>query len=801
MIILNFIDDIKDNSLLIIPNTIKDKVLDYINSKDRLINTKIISLNELKKELLFEIDDESTAFLMSKYNLKKEVIEEYLSNLYYIDDNISNDKINALKEMKDLLDEKGFIIKRNRLLNYYKDKDIYVYGYDYIDKFNKRLLDNFNNVHIIDKETINDKVNVYEFDTLNDEIYFILEKVCSLIDSGVPLDNIVITNLDDDYKREISKLFNMSNINICIDNTSPIISTIIGNDIINKLYEYKDLEKTLEYFLNTYNMNDEYNNKMYLKVLNIFNKYNTYKYDFNIIYECIKNDFNKIKLNRNEVYGIRVEDISNNVFDDDTYVFMTGFNEGKVPRIHKDEDYLSDNIKKELGLDTTSDINRLEKESLINNIKSIKNIFISYKHKYVDEYYASSLIDNITLINTKYDIDYNKSYSITYSKLKLASLIDDLIKYDNKSDYLNTLYNSIEIPYREFDNNFKGINKDELKEYLNNYIKIAYSNLSTFYNCKFRYYLDRILKINVGEDIFDAYIGNIFHYVLSNINKKDFDLDYYWNKFIKENRELTPKEEFYLNKLKKELVIVVDFLNEFNKETGLSNMYLEKDISIDKSNELNVIFNGKVDKILYGEYDNNTLVSIVDYKTGSAKCDLRDTIYGLSMQLPIYLYLVDKGNIFDSYRLAGFYLQRILDKEVKINDKNTYIEEKKNNLKLNGYSTDDMTTLSRFDPSYEKSNYIASLSVTKEGRFSANSKVLSETEINNLIKLVDNKIDQMVKDIENARFDINPKMLSNEDFITGCKYCSYKDICFRRNENIVNLEKKDDYSFLESGDV
>ena len=82
---MDFIKNIKNNSLLIIPNNIKEKVIEYISSLDRIIDVKILSLNELKKELLFNIDDESILFLMDKYNLKKEVAVEYLNNIYYVD--------------------------------------------------------------------------------------------------------------------------------------------------------------------------------------------------------------------------------------------------------------------------------------------------------------------------------------------------------------------------------------------------------------------------------------------------------------------------------------------------------------------------------------------------------------------------------------------------------------------------------------------------------------------------------------------------------------------------------------------
>ena len=798
---MNFIEDIKDNSLLIIPSNIKEKVLDYINNKNKLINVKIISLNELKKELLFDIDPESIPFLMSKYPYKKEVIEEYISNLYYVEDKSYNIKrLEDLVKIKKELNDKNLIIKHNRLLNYYKDKNIYVYGYDYIDKFNQRLLDNFNNVTYIKKETINNTCNVYEFKDLTDEIYFILEKVCNLIDNDIPVDKIVITNLDDNYKRELYKLFYMSNISINIDETGPIISTVIGKDILNKLKESKDLNATLDYFLEKYNIEDELSNKMYLKILNIFNKYNTYEYDFNIIYECIRSDFASTKISSDN-QGIRIESLSNNYFDDDTYVFLPNFNEGSVPTIHKDEDFLSDNIKTMLDLDDTKEINAKEKESLINNIKSIKNLYISYKHNYKgEEYFKSSLVDDITLINSIYDIDYNKIYSNTYASLKLASLIDDLIKFDNKSDYLNVLYNSISIPYREYDNKYKDINKEELKEYLNNEFTLSYSNLNTFNNCKFRFYLGNILKISSGEDRFEAFVGSLFHYILSHINDKDFAVDRLWDEYLKDNRVTTAKEEFYLNKLKEDLYIIVDFVKEFHIESGLTEIKTEEPVKIDKSHDYNITFKGFIDKIMYKEYSGKTLVAIVDYKTGKTECDLRDTYYGLSFQLPVYLYLIDKKNLFDSYKLVGFYLQKILDKEIKEEKGKTYLELFHNNLKLFGYSTDNKIDLSRFDPTYEKSKYIASMSLNKDESFNSNAKILTDTEVENLVKLVDKYIDNAVLDIENAKFDINPKKLSTDkEEITGCKYCGYKDICFRRNENLVYLPKLDNTSFLESG--
>ena len=47
----------------------------------------------------------------------------------------------------------------------------------------------------------------------------------------------------------------------------------------------------------------------------------------------------------------------------------------------------------------------------------------------------------------------------------------------------------------------------------------------------------------------------------------------------------------------------------------------------------------KVDKIMYKNTSGIDLISIIDYKTGNPNTNLFNTIYGIDMQLPVYLYL------------------------------------------------------------------------------------------------------------------------------------------------------------------
>ena len=377
-------------------------------------------------------------------------------------------------------------------------------------------------------------------------------------------------------------------------------------------------------------------------------------------------------------------------------------------------------------------------------------------------------------------------------------MLDELIKYDKYNEELGLYYNSFNIRFMEYDNRFKGIKKEDLYNLIDNKLVLSYSTIDNFFKCQFRYYLDNILKLNKYEETFDTIIGSLFHYVLSHVYNENFNLEKDYNYFLKD-KEFTNKEKFYLDKLKKELIIICDRLKEFQNDTGLTNVFTEKNIKIDKSTDIEVIFKGIVDKIMYKDYDGKTLISIIDYKTGNADIDIYNSIYGIGMQLIIYLYLITKSNLFDNYSCVGFYLQKILSSEVNIEKDKTYLDIKYNNLKLVGYSTCDMLKLERFDTTYENSKYIKGMKLTKKG-FSSYSKVLTEEEMNDLALLVDKKVNQARDKILNCEFDINPKWISDDKELTGCAFCKYIDICNRKNEDIVNLKKYKDLSFLKSGD-
>lgn len=788
------LQSLENNTIIIVPKQLKEKVLIYLNSGQKLINLKIMSLDEFKRKYYFDYTTESIYFLMSKYHFPYDFSLDIINNLYYINfNNYGIQKLDFLvKVKKDLVDNNLLIFDTLFKMNIQKYK-IYVYGFSYIDNFFKKMLENLN-IQIINPSKNNYNHSVYEFETIDDEITFLANQICELIETGTEINKIKIIKPSSEYITVIKRIFKMFNLPFNLDN-----NYLISTNIVNKFFKFldSDITKTLNELEATLDKNDELVLLEYNQIVKICNKYNWCD-DFKEIKNILIEEFKRTKINlKNYEQRIEFVELQNNCFEDDEIIFLIGFNQNNYPKISKDDDFLNDELKSLLNLETTLDKNIIAYNTTLDNIKNIKNLTISYKLKTpFNTYYKSQIIEEKNLQIIK--VPHSKiHYSTLSDKLSLASKIDTYLKYGVESNDLKILLNTFpNINYKSYNNQYTKINNDSFRNYLKNNLTLSYSSIDNFYRCGFRYYIENILKLNINDNDFTLFIGNLFHYVLSLIYNHNFNFDDSFNNYVKNNYKFTSyKEKFFVQKLKEELKFIIGIIKEQNQYTTLDNHLLEEIVKIDLSNDdYHIIFKGIIDKIMYKTNNDETLIAIIDYKTGHPNLNLNNIIYGLDMQLMIYAYLSSKIKKFKNPRLVGIYLQKILNKEINIDSKKNYITLKKENLKLQGYSTQDESILKQFDNSYESSNFIKGLKVSSKG-FYAYSKVFDKDMLQSLLKIVEKNIYKARDKILNREFSINPKKIGIKNLI-GCEYCKYKELCFMTDDDIVNLKEYKNLEFL-----
>lgn len=780
----NLINNIKDNSILIIPNNIKETILKQIRTSNKKLNIKLFNLEEFIKKLTFDYDERTIYELMKYKNINYSIAKLYINNIKYIENDSNEYKIHNLYDIKTYLN--NYLIKDTLFKKLISNKEIIIYGYDYITEYQKHILNTVNNYKLINRNYKNYNHVVYEFDSLEDEVRFIAERISELIKNNVDINKIFISNLDTNYYTVIKRVFKMYNIPINIKEKNNIYETNIGKYFINNLSN--NIDDLFNKIKEKYDMNDKKNKEIYTKIIDTLNKF-YFTNDYISVKDNIINVMKKTYLS-NSTYKNAVNEINieNNIIPDDTHVFLVGFNLNKIPITIKDEDYINDDIKPSF-LEKSYYMNIINKELYIKIIKNIHNLTITYKLHHLNEsFYPSLLIDEYNLEVIKENLNYS-NYSSKLNKILLTEYIDNLIKYNEKNKDLDLLYSNYNINYKKYDNKYSTISKEIFYKYLNNTLNLSYSSMDNFYHCKFKFYLSNILKIDDYEDKLSTYIGNIYHYVLSKSFKENFNFNEIVNYYITNNPyPKSYKNDYFINETLKELVNVIEVIKYQNTLGSMNETSYEKKIDVEKPGDINITFKGFIDKIL--KKDNN--IVIIDYKTYKVDVNLNYLPYGLKMQLPVYLYLTK--NLNKDYEIIGFYLQQILFGKFNKEYGKTLKEIKKNNLKLKGYSIGNEDKINLLDTTYADSELIYGMKLTSNG-FSKYSNTLTKQEIDKLINITDSKINECIRDIKNRDFKINPKMINKQNI--GCTYCKFKDICFMTNNDIEELENITDLSYLK----
>ncbi len=766
----------QDNTLIVCPNSLKMQILLEQREQTTLYNLKFMTKEEFKNNYYFSYNEKTLFYLMKKYHYNLDVAKVYLKNLYVIDEtkNYSNEKLNFLKNLKIELKQENLLIENPNFKKYLSTKKILTLNYYDLDKYEEEML---NTKVEIPKCNLNTKV--VECQTIEEEVNYVCLKILALLNKGIDINKIFLANISNDYYYILTKIFKYYNIPINLDTKNSIYSTTVVSNYL-KTKELNLLDKTK----NTIN-------RKLINVLSSLSSLDDKTDEYNsLLIDKLKNTYLPIKKKKD---AVNIKDIYNDIFQDDEYIFVLGFNQDVLPKMEKDISYINDDIKEEVSLYKTSYLNKRNKETLIFILSNIKNLYLSYKLSTpFSSFYKSSLISDLNLeIITPPEDTYTNSN--IYNKLRLAEKLDLYHLYGEKQLGLEKLYSHYQIPYNTYSNKFTGINNDTYLTNLPYPLKLSYTSLNSYNECSFKYYIKYVLKLDKYEDTFQAFIGSLYHNILSLYLKTSFNFEEEYQKYI-QKRQLTLKERLLLIRIKKDLLHLIETLKKQQLITGYDNALYEKKIDISLDKNVSVVFTGIIDKIMYYQKVEDTFFTIVDYKTGTIDTHIEPMKYGLNMQLPVYLYLIHYSKVFSNPIFTGIYYQNILFQYPTWTDKKDKEEIYKDNLMLQGYSTTDTNILARFDSTYEKSEYIKSMSYTDEKGFGNYAKVMDNDTLYNLVNYTKNHISKKTDLILQSDFSINPKVYAGKNI--ACEFCQYKDLCYMRETDQVYYDKVEDLTFL-----
>ena len=403
--------------------------------------------------------------------------------------------------------------------------------------------------------------------------------------------------------------------------------------------------------------------------------------------------------------------------------------------------------------------------------------------------------------------EYKQGTMDSHQEAVFMALLKVLQEEENGSGWIEDLLDSAFYVYEG-----GSISKEAARILYGTIIHSSVSRLEKMAFCAYAHFLQYGLGLKEREEYsFEAVdMGNIFHKILEIFAGKLAQNNYTWLDFpLDEGRKIlksalenyavsyentilyaTARNAYALEKMERILWRTVRILQyqlqkgKFlpkNYEISFSALEDLDAVKISLSEEEKMYLQGRIDRLDTYEEENNLYVKVMDYKSGEQQFQLAAFYYGLQLQLVVYLNaameLMKKQNPEKNVLPGAFVYYHVSDPMVEGKDdmSEEEIEDMiRRQLRVSGIINQAPEVLAGLDKSHEMKSDVIPVEYKKDGSLSSRSTVMSEEQINTLLKYAREKIEDLGQEIADGNIDMNPKVYKDRD---ACTFCQYKNVC------------------------
>ena len=181
-----------------------------------------------------------------------------------------------------------------------------------------------------------------------------------------------------------------------------------------------------------------------------------------------------------------------------------------------------------------------------------------------------------------------------------------------------------------------------------------------------------------------------------------------------------------------------------------------------------VVLTGSIDRV----DDYNGYLRVIDYKTGKREFKLPDTLFGLNLQMLLYLYAITRGNGLPDEKAAGIlYLRARRDLD-------------QSGMAMNGLLQNDTALVSAMDKEMQ-GKFVPKYELTNAGELKKTCKsFISKENFSDLFDYIEHLMRDTGKRLLQGDIRVNP--LDGRDS-AACEYCDYHAICGMEDEEIPKV--------------
>lgn len=510
--------------------------------------------------------------------------------------------------------------------------------------------------------------------------------------------------------------------------------------------------------------------------------------------------------------------------------FIVGCKRDAFPSVVGSKGLISEAEKKIMRDFNIEMENSVEDLTLIEKFNAYKSLTIASEKLYFtynckeNGSNKSEVIENIELlfpelseITSLPDSYYMTTDEATFSRLAreydsnsvLESTLDvyfsDKEKYEGKIKALERGKNKgkFEIEDKTISNQLIGNNS------------ISASQIDIYNNCAFRYFCQYSLNAREPKraEINFLQYGTIMHYILEKVLQKGIltykdnleqlttDVNDLLKQYAEEEMggydDLAASEKYRLKRMADAAYLLLVRLVEEFSQSKFEPKYFELNllpktefppITITTESGREISVGGKIDRVdTYTAKDGSQYVRVVDYKTGSKEFKIQHVLFGLNLQMLIYLCALTEGG---KYLPAGVLYMPASVKTIKLTRKSIdedYPTERDKAQKMNGIVNDNIEIIDAMEEG-GTGKYIP-VSLNDNGSINKSGKSYCDTlGFQVIFDYIKDKITLMAEGILNGNCEAKSALV--EGFT--CDYCPYDTVCLSkiRDKSLVTSMSK-----------
>ena len=397
--------------------------------------------------------------------------------------------------------------------------------------------------------------------------------------------------------------------------------------------------------------------------------------------------------------------------------------------------------------------------------------------------------------------NYIQNFSRSDSKIEsLRTVLKDYPYYTAKIDYLKKVSSQKEF-HIEDANLIKRIYTDSLN--------ISATGIEEFNLCHFKFFCNSGLKLKVRRkrQIGSLEQGNLIHQCLECVlssckNKEEFDKlsrnqiskiiekcadDYFESNMggvIKRNARL----ESNLKRIKENIFKIISHLQNELKQSEFRPINFEFNINekgianLTGDNGIEIVIRGVIDRVDIYESNGEKYIRVIDYKTGKKIFSMSSLLYGINLQMLLYMFTITgSGGAYSDCNPAGvLYMPSGEIVCGRDRDESDNMEEYLNkHYKMNGVVLNDRAVLNAMEKDIQGIYIPAKLlkGDTGDGELLLNkrsSSCLTSSQFKKLRQHTEKIIIDVCNELYSGNIDADPLVISGG---SPCDYCDYWSVC------------------------